>query len=53
MTTIAAAAFLGVALVAGSETRALNGHAVLAANAGLVVLSASLTLAVQRRAARA
>jgi len=48
VTTIPASAYLGVALGGGGIEHALGAAAVLAINVSLLILSASLTLAVQR-----
>jgi uncharacterized hydrophobic protein (TIGR00271 family) len=58
VTTIPAAAYLGVALGVGDANKALGALAVLATNVALIVTGASLTLGLQRlsearRAARA
>ncbi|MGE5408822.1 MAG: DUF389 domain-containing protein [Syntrophothermus sp.] len=49
VTTIPASAYLGVALGAGGIENALGALAVLATNVFLMILSGTLTLAVQRR----
>jgi uncharacterized hydrophobic protein (TIGR00271 family) len=48
VTTIPASAYLGVALGGGGIERALGAAVVLAINVSLLIVSASLTLAVQR-----
>jgi uncharacterized hydrophobic protein (TIGR00271 family) len=49
VTTIPASAYLGVALGGGGIEHALGAAVVLAINVSLLIVSASLTLAVQRR----
>ncbi len=49
VTTIPASAYLGVALGGGGIEHALGAAVVLAVNVSLLIVSASLTLAVQRR----
>lgn len=51
VTTIPAAAYLGVAAGLGKATEAAGALGVLAANIAMMVLAASLTLALQRRIA--
>ena len=52
VTTIPAAAYLGVALGLGELTRSLGAFGVLSANVALTVLGASTALWVQRRVDR-
>jgi C4-dicarboxylate transporter len=52
VTTIPAAAYLGVAAGLGESSQALGAVAVLATNVALLVLGASGTLVLQRRVAR-
>lgn len=52
VTTIPAAAYFGVALGLGESSKALGALAVLATNVAMIVIGASLTLAVQRRLRR-
>jgi uncharacterized hydrophobic protein (TIGR00271 family) len=52
VTTIPAAAYLGVALGLGEHGEALGAFAVLATNVALLVVSASATLGLQRALAR-
>jgi Domain of unknown function (DUF389) len=51
VTTIPAAAFLGVAAGVGELSKSLGGLAVLGTNVGMMLVGGSLALVVQRRAA--
>jgi uncharacterized hydrophobic protein (TIGR00271 family) len=53
VTTIPAAAYLGVAAGLGEASQALGGLAVLATNVALIVAGAAITLALQRLASHA
>jgi hypothetical protein len=52
VTTIPAAAFLGVAAGIGEFTKSLSALGVLGANIAMMLLGGSLTLVTQRRLAR-
>jgi hypothetical protein len=52
VTTIPAAAYLGVAAGLGQGSKALGALAVLATNVVMIVIAAAITLSLQRRLAR-
>jgi hypothetical protein len=52
VTTIPAAAFLGVALGVGELSKSLSALGVLATNIAMMITGGSLTLVVQRRLTR-